>query len=831
MRRWPRFIAFLWDDAHYALRRLAQSKLTSAAGILSLALAIGACTSAFRLIDALLLRPLPIAHPERLFSVAFQSPNALDGRPMTHDSNSHPAFLRMKAVVENRAKLIAVSYADRADLTFGSDDEMEKAYTQFVSGDMFAIFGLKPAVGRLFAATDDLEPGAHPIAVISYDYWSARFGRDPRAIGRTFRIGDVLFQIVGVSPAGFTGTETGVPVDVFVPMMMKTQSTLTSWNNFWLRILVQLDPGVSPVPVRDQLAATYSAIQMERSKSVTLIPIQKKTLFNERLLLEPARSGRSNLQRDYRDSLYALAILVTLVLLIASANLSNLMTARAITRSQEMAVRVSLGASRGRLMQLVFVESAWIAGLASLAGAVLSSWATPFIVQMIHSQENPVRLTIAFDFRLLAFSFCLSALITFLFGFPPALRASSSKPAAALRGRGGFRHRGRVMHALIMVQVAFCFVVLLVAGMFMKSFDRLSRQPLGYSPDRILNLESVARRPQDAVAWEQVADALRAVPGVESIAIAAWPLMSGETANSAIATHGVGSEVFADRFMISPGWFNQMAIPILSGREFRAGEARPGPAVVNQAFVKEFFGNESPIGATFDVLGAGGAATHMRVVGISSDVRYRDNLRIPIRPTFFIPFRAITPTGSQQPLGRGTFVVRAAPGVEPLGLATDLRKAVSLSQPEIRVSNIRTQRAIVDSTTVRERLLAILAAFFAAVAMLLAAVGLYGVLDYSVLQQRREIGIRIAVGARHRDIVKAVTLTSLAVVTLGSLIGFAVGIASVRYIDSILFGVRALEPSIVLGPAFLIFAIASMAAAPSVARALRIDPMEMLRAE
>ena len=834
MNQWATNVAVLGADAIYALRRLTRTKVTSAAGILSLALAIGACTSAFRLIDALLLRPLPVANPERLFTVAFRS--VIEGRLTTYDSNSFPAFRRMKTAVEDRARLLAVSYVDRTDLTYGSDDEMEKAFTQFVSGDIFAVFGLKPALGRLFTASDDVKPGAHPVAVISYDYWAARFGRDPHAVGKSFRIGDDVYQIIGVSPAGFTGTETGASIDAFLPMMMKIPSTLTSWNNFWLRVLVDLNPGVSPAPVREQLAATYQAIQMERSKSVTLTPMQRKELFNETLLLEPAAAGRSNLQRDYRDSLYALAILVTLVLLIACANLANLMTARAIARSREIAVRLSLGASRGRLIQLVLMESAWIAGLASVAGAILSSWATPFIVQMINSQENPVRLKLAFDFRLMVFSGSLSLALTFLFGLPSALRASNSKRAAVFEMTRGPHRRRRVMHASIAVQVAFCFVVLLVAGLIVRSFDRLSREPLGYSPDRIVNLESVTHRPQPAVYWEQVADHLRSIAGVESVALVSWPLMSGETAISAISTHGVTSEVFADRFMVSPGWFEEMKIPVLSGRDFRFGEARSvamagGPAIVNQAFVKQFFIDENPMGKSFDVVDGHGGATHMQVIGIAADARYRDNLRIPIRPTFYLPFRAVIANGEPQPLGRGTFVIRVAPGVDPLSLAIFLRKTVSLVRPDFRVSNIRTQQEIVESKTIRERLLAILASFFAAVAVLLAAVGLYGILDYSVLQQRREIGIRIAIGARNLDIVKEVTFFSFAMVAMGTLCGLAAGIGSVRYIESTLYRVSAFDPIILLIPSLLIVIASAVAALPAVLRAVRVDPAEMLRAD
>jgi predicted permease len=495
-----------------------------------------------------------------------------------------------------------------------------------------------------------------------------------------------------------------------------------------------------------------------------------------------------------------------------------------------MAIRVSLGAGRGRLILLVWVESAWIAGLASLAGALLSSWATPFLVGMINSPENPVRLALAFDFRLLGFSICLSVLLTFLFGLPSAFRASAARPSLALRG-GGRRHRPRLMHALSMTQVSFCFAVVLIAGLFLRSLDQLSHEPLGYSSARVVNLESTTHRPQLPVYWEQAADRLRTVRGVESVALAAWPLMSGETATSAISTHGVASNVFADRFMVSVGWFDEMKIPLLSGRDFLVGESRPGPAIVNQAFVRQFFPNEIPLGQSFDVLDGRGGTTDMQVVGVVADARYRDNLRIPIRPTFYVPFRAMDANGGQQPVGRGTFVVRTASGIDSPSLAGLLRKEVSLARPEIRVSNIRTQAEIVQSKTIRERLLSMLALFFAIVALVLAAVGLYGVLDYSVLQRRREIGIRIALGAQNRHIIREVMLVTFVIVALGAVLGLAAGVLSVRYIQSILYQVDAVDSAILLIPS-LIIAMASIgAAAPAVFRARRINPVEMLRAD
>ncbi|HLK20253.1 MAG TPA: ADOP family duplicated permease [Bryobacteraceae bacterium] len=812
-------------DAIFGWRQLWKKKVTSAAAILSLALAIGACTAAFRLIDALLLRPMPVAHPERLYAVVFEGPGA-DGKIGAYDSCSYPMFRVWRDVLKNQAETIAVSYTDRVDLTYGSDAEMEKAYREYVSGWMFSTFGLQPALGRVLAASDDTKPGAHPYAVLSYDYWSQRFARDPKVIGRTFRLGNDLFVIIGVAPEGFTGTETGAMTDVFLPMAMKTPTTLASANNFWLRTFVELNQGVEPEPIHQKLSAAFRAFEIERSKTIPgLSKSLFKSMFSQRLLFEPAGAGRSNLQRDYKEPLIALSVLVALVLLIACANVANLMTAQAAARSREMALRVSIGAGRGRLVQLVLVESALLALLAAAIGGLLAWQSAPFIVGMINPPDDPARLVLSADWRVLTFGVALAFGVTLLFGLGPALRASSVKPATALKGGEDPHSRRRLMHALVASQVAFCFVVLFVAGLFVATFDRLSNQPNGFSSERILNLETVTARPQPAVYWNQIADRLRRMPGVEKVAITTWPMLSGESAVDPIAVNGAQpSDVLSDFLNISPGWIDTMEVQLLDGRDFRPGDVAPGAAIVNEAFAKQFFNGENPVGKSFERGAVEGAGLHYEIVGLVRDVRSRDRMRRPILPTAYVPF------DSAQPKGRGTFVIRTAAG-SPLALASVLRQEVSRVRAEFRVSNIRTQVEINRATTIRERLLATLALFFAFVALALAAVGLYGVLDYSVIQRRREIGIRMAIGARAGNIAWRVTSEVYVMVLAGAAAGLALGLASVRYVESLLFQVKGASLSGLAVPSVTILIVALIAALPSVARAVRIDPATILRSE
>ncbi|HEV2499307.1 MAG TPA: ABC transporter permease [Terriglobia bacterium] len=819
-------------DAIFGWRQIKKRKVTSAAAILSLALAIGACTSAFRLIDALLLRPLPVAQPERLYVVSFENVGAA-GRLTTYDSSSYPMFRQMRAAVKEQAVLLAVSYADRVDLTYGSDAEIEEAYWQYVSGGMFGAFGLRPALGRLLTEDDDLVPGAHPYAVISYDYWMSRFGRDPKVIGRTFRMGNDLYEIVGVAPKRFTGTETGTMTDIFVPMMMKNPGTLASPNNFWLRTLVQLRPGVAAEPVHARLVANFREFQQERAKTLKLNPQQLAKFFKEKLLLEPAPSGSSNLQRDYRRPLVTLGVLAALVLLIACANIANLMIAQAAARAREMALRVSIGAGRWRLVQLVLMESACLAFWAAALGGLFAWRSAPFIVSKINPPDNPARLYLPADWRVLGFGLALTVGVMLLFGLAPALRASAVKPASALKGGESPRARRHLMHALIAAQTAFCFLVLFVAGLFVATFDRLSNQPTGFSAERILNLETVTQRAQPPVFWDQVADHLRAVPGVEKVALTGWPLMSGESWNGSIAIHGAPSEVLSDFLRVSPGWIETMRIPLIDGRDFRPGDTFPGAAIVNVAFAKQFFDGQNPVGKWFDYLegvSADARRDRFQIVGLVRDARSRDDMRRPILPTAYVPFHAIDAQGALQTISRGTFVVRTS-SANPLALASTLRREVLRARPEFRVSNIRTQTEINRSDTLRERLLARLAFFFGAVALLLAGVGLYGVLDYSVLQRQREIAIRIALGAQAGHVMRRVTADIFSMVCAGALVGLALGFVSVRYIGSLLYQVTPTDPRMLAVPGLTILAAALLAALPPVIRAVRIDPAEILRAE
>jgi predicted permease len=811
----------LRTDVIFGWRQIRKRKATSAAAILSLGLAIGACTSAFRLIDALFWRPLPIAAPERLYALSRQAlSRESNDTPMPHDNWDYLLYRRMRSAVSDRATSIAISFSERAELTYGSDEDTEKAHVQYISGSLFGSFGIRPALGRLLTDADDGAPGSHPVAVLSYDYWVRRFGADTRLTGRTYRLGKRLFQIVGVAAPGFTGTEPGTAIDVFMPATMHWGVIDPELRKFsFFRVFVHVNQGVPIRPTRDRLHAALQAFNEGAEKQ-----------FPETLFMEPSPAGVSGMQKNYRLSLEALSVLVALVLLIACANVANLMTAQTAARSREMALRVSIGAGRRRLVQLVMAEGAITALLAALTGALFAWRAAPFIVGRINASDDPAHLLLPADWRVLGFGVALTFAITLLFGLMPALGVSRVQPALALKGGDDPRSRRHRMHALIALQAAFCFLVLFVAGLFATSFDRLSHQSVGFSAERLLTLDIVTPNHNEPMSlWDRVANRVRQTPGVEAVAFADWALLDGYgfKTNDVSVNGGPPGNVTASFINVSPGWIGTMKIPLLGGRDFRADDASPGSAIVNETFARQYFNGANPVGKWFEGTSAWMRGQRFQIVGIVRDARYR-YLRQPPLPVAYTPFNR--PGNGGCTMQGGTLVVRTY-GSNPLALAATLRSEIPKAQPGFRVSNIRPQTELMEAQTVRERLLAMLALFFALVALSLASIGLYGVLDYSVLQRRREIGIRIAIGAQGARIARLITLEVFSMVLAGALVGLAAGMAASRSIESLLYDVKSTDPRMLALPWIALITAALLASLPAVVRALRIDPAKMLRAE
>ena len=816
-------------DVSFGWRQLCRNKVASAAAVLSLALGIGSCVAAFRLIDALLWRPLPISNSSKLY-VLSRKMIGLYGKPVEDGYWATPDFKLMRDAVKDQADLIAISGADRTDVSWSTDNDVERAQVVYVSGNMFPLFGLEPALGRLLYTADDRGPGLYPYAVLSWDYWNHRFGRDPHILGRSLHIGDQVFQIIGVGPRDFTGTEKGIVTDIFLPLSMNSMASEDRAD--WHRIFLMLKPGANPAKVLEPMRQHLSAVNHAFGSACTTCyrgetRASIERFLNQTLVLTPAGAGISDLQKEYRRFLLILGLMVALVLIIACVNVANMMTAQAAARAQEMALRISIGAGRRRLVQLILIQSALLAILASVVGAFFAAWSAPFVLGLVNPPDNPARLDLPADWRVLLFGFGLTILIVLLLGLLPALRASAVRPVAALKGGENPHSPRRLMRGAIALQVAFCVLVLFLSSLFVLSFQRLQNRPLGFSTDRLLLLETVAGKGQLPVVWNQTAEALRAAPGVDSVAISGWPILGRIRINSEISINGASPSPTPAFFLnISPGWLSTMKIPLISGHDFRSQDTSPGAAIINETFAKTFFPGQDPIGRTFE---RGTKQPVNKIIGVTPDIPDHD-LREADGAVFYVPFNQIDDKSIPSPASFGTFVIHTE-GRNPLALADSLRLLIAQRHNGLRVSNVTTELDLVRDQTVRERLIATLAAFFAAVALLLAGIGLYAVLNYSVLQRRREIGIRMAIGSPRTSIVRLVTLDVFVMIALGGCTGIALGFGASRYVQSLFYQVKATDADIIALPVCAILLTALLATLPAVLRALRTNPTEILRVE
>ena len=818
-------------DAVYGWRRLARSKITTAAAILSLGLAIGACTAAFRLADALLWRPLPVAAPHEIYELDTVGVD-LSGKPEIGNHWSYPLFTALRAAAKEDVDLVANSSTTPSDVKYGSNADPERAYVQYVSGAMFSSFGLRPAAGRLIMPSDDDVAGAHAYAVLSYQYWRRRFAHDPRVVGASFQFGGQSYEIIGVVAPPYTGTEPGTMTDIFLPATMSPYANATRILSF-LHIFARIPARTAIEPTRDKLQSVAHAAFVEQLRQMPGLPGRTKEAFlNRNLVFADSPTGSSTFQEGNRRTLVALFILSLVVLLIACTNVANLATAQTAARRGELALRVSIGGGRRRLVQLVLVESAMIGIAAALFGSAFSWWAAPRVVSMINPPDNPVRLALPADWRVLGFLVAATSLVTMLFGLAPALRAAGVDPASALRG-GEDRHTRRgTLHGLIAVQVGFSVFVVFTAGLFVMTFERLTHKPTGFAADRVLAISASSAQSVHTSAWENALKDLERQPGVAAAAYAGWPLLEGTNAAIGVGLPGAPkSDSFTRILRVSPGWAATMRVPILSGRDFSWTDSNPGAALVSQSFAKTFFGDADPVGKTFVFLDTDVNPPPIQIVGVLKDVCHTD-LRECGVPTAYIPLHEAESANASGAGGTwfGAFIVRTE-SENPLALAQALRRELARVAPELHVTRIRTQREIDDAQTIHERLLSTLATFFAVVALLLAGIGLYGVLNYSVVRRQREIGIRIAVGAQPANIARTVIATAFAMVIGGVAAGLVAGAFAVRPLQALFYEVKPTDASALALPAALILAAAALAAIPAVIRAVRIDPVILLRSE
>ena len=829
-----RLLDELRGDVGYAFRLLRRSPAFTLVALLSLGLGIGANTAIFTLIDTVLVKTLPVEDPQRMFFV-----DNSGGKSGGSSGPPYPCFERLR---DHNRFLSGIAAFDERMFKVSIDGVPERVRGQYASGSYFDVLGVRAVHGRVLTPGDDSEPGRGgpqgAVAVISDGFWTRRFGRDPAVLGKSVQVGTQWVTIVGVTPPGFFGLQVGAPLDITVPMMLVEQG-LQSKQSWWLSVIGRLAPGATVEAARADLEALWDAYLTEVG-----MPRDRRGYFSG-IALVPAAKGANELRRTYSEPLMIVMAIVGVVLLIGCANVANLLLARATARQNEMAVRLAIGASRGRLIRQLLTEGVVLVSLGAGAGLLFARWGASFLVAVLAGPAERVVLEPHFDLRVLGFTAAVSVATALLFSLAPALRATrvdAAKPGAA----GGTTTHNHLGRALVVVQVMLSVLLLCGAALFLRTLHNLNSIPSGFDRDGVLTMQVEATVPGRTVTpktpaefrsdharlggiWSGLPERVREVPGVSSAGVAAgMSPLSGHIRGVKIAIDGPAPGPEKDRGIrinqVTDGYFETTGIRLLAGRSFtprdRSGSLRV--AILNETAARAFFGTESPLGLKVNFPGQR-VEDQYEIVGIVADARYQD-LRTPDKPMVYVPLeQAIDPITS------AVLFVRGAGDVTLL--VPSIRASVAETVPGGFVTGIATMEQHVEMSLVRERMLALLAAFFAALALILACIGLYGVMAYRVVRRTREIGIRIAVGARQPSVVWMMVRETLLLVSIGAALGTLASLAANRYVAGQLFGVTPHDP-IAIVVALSLLALVTMVAGYVPARhASRIDPVKALRAE
>lgn len=821
----------LLDDLKFALRTFLKSPGLVLIAILSLAIGIGANASIFSFVNAFALRPLPVERPDELVAIYSSDASGTD-----YGTACYPDYKDFRDTSQSFAGLVAHS---GIPLSLRTDSETIRIAGEIVTGNYFDVLGIQALLGRTFLPEEDRTPGAHPVAVISHALWKERFNSDPQLPGKTIVLNGHPFTVIGVAPEGFDGIEFGPRPALWVPMMTAAQTRprpfdlLAHRGARWLRITGRLKPGVSPVQARAEMSSLAANLAKAYPKSnegyvaVALFPASHAQIWPE------LRSG----VLSYLNIVMAL---MGIVLLVACANVANLLLARASTRRKEIAVRISLGASRGRLIRQLLTESVLLASVAGIAGLLLSLWGTDLLTTLSTNQLAGAQITPATDWRVIFFTLALSALTGILFGVAPAFQATRSDLVPALKGEFSSQGRGgsRLRNALVVGQLALSLVLLISAGLFLRSLNRYRSLDLGFDPEHLL-ISSVDLRLHgyDPVRglrfWQDLQQRVESIPGVRAAGLSETvPLIGGaprQTTYPEGYTFKPDESSEIDVYEISPRYFASMGIPILRGRDFSERDTQNSQqvSIVNQAFADKYWPNQDPIGKKITLfepgrpLPPGVTSQPMEVVAVSKTGKYRA-LAEPPRPVYFLPI-------SQSYSGTLTLHVRTAGN--PLEIAPAIRREVRALDANLPVFRIRAMSDALGTAYSRPRTTATLFALFGGVALLLAAVGFYGVMAYSVGQRTREIGVRIALGAQRSAVLGLVLRQGLTLTLIGMALGIAAAFGATRYIASMLFGVSRTDLATFAIVPLVLFSVALLACWLPARRATRVDPLTALRYE
>jgi predicted permease len=828
------------SDLWYGLRQLRQRPGFTITAVLSLALGIGANTAIFQLVDAIRLKTLPVREPQELASIHFAKGSDRSGNFSTRSAEfTYAQWDEIRRQQQAFSGLAAWS-ATRFNLAPGG--EARYAEGLYVSGDFFRVLGVSALLGRTFTAADDTAACGNPGAVASYSFWQRELGGDSNALGRQVWLDGHMLPVVGVTPAEFFGVEVGHRYDVAIPMCADRafsddgKGRIPVRTDWWISILGRLKPGWTLERADSHIRALSPGIMLA-SLPPAYRPDTAKGYLKDKLQATAGGTGVSGLRRQYEQPLWLLMATTGLVLLIACANLANLLLARASVREREIAVRLAMGASRFRLVRQLLAESLLLALFGAGLGVAMAQALSRGLVSFISTAGEPVIVGLAFDWRTLGFTAALAILTCILFGLAPALGATRQSPAAAMRagGRGmtAGRQRFGLRRALVSTQVALSLVLLVGALLFVRSLKGLMNIDAGFQAEGVMSVDVDFSRAQYPVArrhgvFRELRDRFAALPGVVSVAEVLMTPVSGSGWNDDIGPDGsvaAGSRNNTLFNGISPGYFHTMGTRLLAGRDFDEHDNLDSPkvAIVNEALAKKYFHGINPVGHTFHMEAAAGKPEPIfQIVGLVRNTKYYE-LREDFQPVAFVPVAQ-----RPEPDPDALFVVRVAGS--PGAVMSEVKAATAAMNPAGSLEFRSLSRQLQDSL-LRERLMATLSGAFALLAGLLATLGLYGVISYMVARRQNEIGVRMALGADRARVVRLVLREAVWLLAIGLVFGVAIALLAGRYAATLLFGLKPYDP-VSMTAGVILLAIVTLAASyfPAL-RAARLDPMTALRDE
>ena len=825
----------LWQDLRYAARLFRANPVFTAAAIISLALGIGANTAIFQMLDAVRIRLLPVWEPQQLARIKIPEAHGRTGN--FNGAYADLTYAQFEQIRQRQQGFSGVFAWSGESFNLNRGGEVHNAQGLLVSGDFFNVLGVGQALGRVLEPADDRPGCGSPVAVLGYGFWQRQYGGKASVLGSTLTLNGQPFQMVGVAPVGFFGLEIGRAFDVAVPLCADSllnpeDHRLTDRYTWWLCAMGRIKPGWPQAKVNAQLQAISPAVFRETVPPV-YAPGEVKHYLGFRLGALPAGNGVSELRSDYETPLWLLLGIAGLVLLIACANLANLMLARASAREREIAVRLALGAARGRLLRQLLTESLFLSAIGAVFGLGVAGVTSGFLVNYLSTQQQPVVLNLGIDWRMLAFITVLAALTCLLFGLTPALRAVRTPPAVAMntagRGLTATRERFGTRRILVVCQVALSLVLLVAALLFVRSLHKLLTLNAGFQRTGILVVNTDFTRlnipsAQRLEFKRELLDRVRALPGVEDAATATIIPLHGNGWNNNMFINGEDKGI-AKLNRVSDHFFATMRTPRLEGRDFDGRDTLHAPAVaiVNQAFANKFFPGVSPLGKTFRN-GDNLDQPHplIEIVGLVKNAKYND-LREDFSPVAYFPLAQ-----DDQPGSDARMLVRSTLGVG--SLMEEVKAAIAQANPAIDLQFTVFADQIQDGL-LRERLLAMLSEFFGGLAALLATIGLYGVISYMVARRAGEIGVRMALGATRRDIVAMVMREAGTLLAAGLAVGAVLSLFAARAAAALLYGLKPDDPLTLIASAVILSAAAAGASFLPAQRAARLDPIAALREE